>query len=77
MFGIREAEMERERRRERGQKIERERKGFNVGVPFRHAFNFSAGISAIFNWKCHRMSSWKMSLGKDWRVTSNLPFKIK
>lgn len=26
---------------------------FNASVPFRHAFNSSAGISAIFNWKCH------------------------
>lgn len=50
---------------------------FNASVPFRHAFNSCAGISAIFNWKCHRMSSWEMSVGKDWRVTSNLPFKMK
>lgn len=57
--------------------MERKRGSFNAGVPFRHAFNSSAGISAIFNWKCHRMSSRKMSLGKDWRVTSNLPFKMK
>ena len=62
---------------ERGREMERERKSFNAGVPFRHAFNSSAGVSAIFNWKCHRMSSRKMSLGKDWRVTSNRPFKMK
>lgn len=43
----------------------RERKRFKAGVPFRHSFNSTAGISAIFNWKCHRMSSRKMSLGKD------------
>lgn len=64
-------------KRQRGRKIERERKSCNAGVPFRHAFNSFAGISAIFNRKCHRMSTWKMSLGKDWRVTSNLPFKMK
>lgn len=60
------------REEEGGREVQRGREEsvcFNAGVPFRHAFNSSAGISAIFNWKCHRMSSWKMSLGKDWRVT--------
>lgn len=47
----------------------------NASVSFSHSFNSSAGISAIFNVKCHKMSSQKMSLGKDWRVTSNLPYK--
>lgn len=59
------------REEEGGREVQRWRESvcFNAGVPFRHAFNSSAGISAIFNWKCHRMSNWKMSLGKDWRVT--------
>lgn len=65
------------REEDREGESERASECFNAGVPFRHAFNSSAGISAIFNWKCQRMSSWKMSLGKDWRVTSNLPFKMK